>query len=79
MKSDEYIKYSFGHNRYHFTFNAFSIFSGSETALMSISRIRLKHLASTKSGSVRNIQAMLRKPEKLIGTILLGNNLVNVA
>ena len=56
-----------------------AFFSGSETALMSISRIRLKHPARTKSGSVRNIQAMLRKPEKPIGTILLGNNLVNVA
>ena len=59
------------------SFSAF--FSGSETALMSISRIRLKHLAKTKPRRTKIIEGMLHRPERLIGTILLGNNLVNVA
>lgn len=58
-------------------FSAF--FSGSETALMAINRLRLKHLAQTKPMRVRLVERVLRKPERLIGTILLGNNLVNVA
>jgi putative hemolysin len=59
------------------SFSAF--FSGSETALMAISRIRLKHLAKTKPRRAKLIEDMLHKPDRLIGTILLGNNLVNVA
>jgi putative hemolysin len=58
-------------------FSAF--FSGSETALMAMSRLRLRHLAETKPVRARLVEQMLKKPERLIGTILLGNNLVNVA
>ncbi len=58
-------------------FSAF--FSGSETALMSISRLRLRHLVKTKPMRVKLVERVLKRPEKLIGTILLGNNLVNVA
>ena len=58
-------------------FSAF--FSGSETALMAISRLRLRHLAETKPIRARLVERLLKKPERLIGTILLGNNLVNVA
>ena len=56
-----------------------AFFSGSETALMSISRLRLRHLAETKPVRARMVEGMLKKPERLIGVILLGNNLVNVA
>ena len=58
-------------------FSAF--FSGSETALMAISRLRLRHLAETKPKRTRMVERVLKEPDKLIGTILLGNNLVNVA
>jgi putative hemolysin len=58
-------------------FSAF--FSGSETALMAISKMRLKHLAEKRPVRVRLVERLLGKPEKLIGAILLGNNLVNVA
>jgi putative hemolysin len=58
-------------------FSAF--FSGTETALMAISKLRLRHLAETKPRRAMLVEQILRKPEKLIGTILLGNNLVNVA
>ena len=58
-------------------FSAF--FSGSETALMAISKLRLGHLAETMPVRVKLVQRILKRPERLIGTILLGNNLVNVA
>jgi len=58
-------------------FSAF--FSGSETALMAISRLRLRHLAETRPRRAGIVERILKNPEKLIGTILLGNNLVNVA
>ena len=59
------------------SFSAF--FSGSETALMAVSRLRLRHMAKTSPRKVKTVEAVLRNPERLIGTILLGNNLVNVA
>jgi Mg2+/Co2+ transporter CorB len=58
-------------------FSAF--FSGSETALMAISRLRLRHLAETRPKRAKIVERVLKEPDKLIGTILLGNNLVNVA
>lgn len=56
-----------------------AFFSGSETALMAISRLRLAHLAKAKPLRAKLVERILKKPERLIGTILLGNNLVNVA
>ncbi|UCB47873.1 MAG: DUF21 domain-containing protein [Deltaproteobacteria bacterium] len=58
-------------------FSAF--FSGSETALMAISRLRLRHLAETKPMRAKLVERVLEKPERLIGAILIGNNLANVA
>ena len=55
-----------------------AFFSGSETALMAISRLRLRHLAETRPKRTRSVERVLKHPDKLIGTILLGNNLVNV-
>jgi putative hemolysin len=57
-------------------FSAF--FSGSETALMAVDRWRLRHLGRRRKRA-RLVEKTLREPQKLIGTILLGNNLVNVA
>ncbi|MBN1636209.1 MAG: DUF21 domain-containing protein [Deltaproteobacteria bacterium] len=56
-----------------------AFFSGSETALMAISKIRLRHLADSMPKRAHLVETLLKKPERLIGTILLGNNLVNVA
>ncbi len=58
------------------TFSAF--FSGSETALMAVDRWRIRHLGRQRRRA-RLVEKTLKEPEKLIGTILLGNNLVNVA
>jgi Mg2+/Co2+ transporter CorB len=55
-----------------------AFFSGSETALMAVDRWRIRHLAR-KRRRARLVEKTLKEPEKLIGTILLGNNLVNVA
>jgi putative hemolysin len=56
-----------------------AFFSGSETALMAVSRVRLRQLAKRHTRSVKIVEGILEKPENLISTILLGNNLVNVA
>ncbi len=55
-----------------------AFFSGSETALMTLNRYRLKHLSKIgHSGAVR-AQKLLQRPDRLIGLILLGNNFVNI-
>lgn len=55
-----------------------AFFSGSETALMAANQLRLRHMAKKdrRAGLVSNI---LERPERLLGTLLLCNNLVNVA
>lgn len=58
-----------------FALSAF--FSGSETALMSIDRYKLRHRAR-RNKSARMVVELLRQPDRLIGVILLGNNLVNI-
>ena len=54
-----------------------AFFSGSETALMSLNRYKLKHLAKSNRGA-RLAVKLLQEPDRLIGLILLGNNLVNI-
>ncbi len=56
-----------------------AFFSGSETALLSFSRLRLKHLARKGDRRALVILALLKRPDRLLGTILVGNNLVNTA
>ena len=53
-------------------------FSSSETGLMAINRYRLRHLANSGHIAAKAAQKLLRKPDRLIGLILLGNNLVNI-
>ncbi len=52
-------------------------FSSSETGLMALNKYRLRHLAKQGHGGARAAQKLLQKPDRLIGLILLGNNLVN--
>jgi len=54
-----------------------AFFSGSETALMSLNRYRLRHKARTGHRGARLAENLLKRPDRLIGLILLGNNLVN--
>ncbi|MEJ2114649.1 MAG: HlyC/CorC family transporter [Gammaproteobacteria bacterium] len=55
-----------------------AFFSGSETALMALNRYRLRHLANTGHRGAKQAQSLLEKPDRLIGLILLGNNVVNL-
>ena len=52
-------------------------FSGTETAMMAINRYRLKHLVKKKHRAARISNKLLRYPDRLLGVILIGNNLVN--
>jgi len=53
-------------------------FSSSETGMMSINRYRLKHLSKKGDANALRVTELLRRPDRLIGLILIGNNLVNV-
>lgn len=55
-----------------------AFFSSTETALMSVNRYRLRHKAKSGHRSARLAEALLARPDRLIGIILLGNNVVNV-
>jgi len=55
-----------------------AFFSGSETALMTLNRYRLRHLASEGHRGAKLAQKLLERPDRLIGLILLGNNFVNI-
>ena len=54
-------------------------FSSSETGLMSLNRYRLKHLANEGNSAAKRVEKLLSRPDRLIGLILIGNNLVNIA
>ena len=56
-------------------FSAF--FSGSEAALLSVQRVRLRRLVSDKTAGAARVERMIEHPERLLPPILLGNNLVN--
>ncbi len=53
-------------------------FSGSETALTAVSRARIHRLARSGSKQAGIVEKLIAKKERLIGALLLGNNLVNV-
>lgn len=55
-----------------------AFFSGSETALMTLNRYRLRHLTKAGHRGARRADRLLRRPDRLIGLILLGNNFVNI-
>jgi Mg2+/Co2+ transporter CorB len=54
-----------------------AFFSGSETALMSLNRYQLRHKAREGHRGAELAERLLQRPDRVIGLILLGNNLVN--
>jgi Mg2+/Co2+ transporter CorB len=56
-----------------------AFFSISETSMMALNRYRLKHLAKTGNRGAVLVSKLLQRTDKLLGVILLGNNLVNTA
>ena len=57
-------------------FSAF--FSMSETALMSISKIKIRHMVEEGNKDYKALEKLLDNPSKLIGGILIGNNIANI-
>lgn len=55
-----------------------AFFSGSETALMTLNRYRLRHLKDAGHKGASHAHRLLQRPDRLIGLILLGNNFVNI-
>ena len=55
-----------------------AFFSGSETALTATSRARMHKLESDGNQRARNVNLLISDRERMIGAILLGNNLVNI-
>ncbi len=53
-------------------------FSGSETALVSLNRYRLKHLVSSGHKGAQAASSLLERPDRLFGLILIFNNFVNI-
>ncbi|MEN8721289.1 MAG: HlyC/CorC family transporter [Alphaproteobacteria bacterium] len=53
-------------------------FSGSETALTATSRARIHQLAQQGNKRAKGVEKLIQDQERLIGAILLGNNLVNI-
>ncbi|MEG1256840.1 hemolysin family protein [Clostridium sp.] len=56
-----------------------SFFSASETSLMSISKIRVRHMVDEKVNGATNIKKLIDDPSNLLASVLVGNNIVNIA
>jgi Mg2+/Co2+ transporter CorB len=52
-------------------------FSGSETAMVALNRYRLRHLVKEGHRGATKASRLLQRPDRLLGVILIGNNLVN--
>ncbi|PRR80763.1 HlyC/CorC family transporter [Clostridium vincentii] len=53
-------------------------FSMSETSLMSLSKIRIRHMLKEEVKGSKLLEKLLKDPNKLLGAILIGNNIVNI-
>jgi putative hemolysin len=56
-----------------------AFFSSSETAFISLQKIRIEQMVNAKVRGAKRVANMVGQPEKLLSTILLGNNFVNTA
>ena len=56
-----------------------AFFSSSETALTTVSTIRLKSLADNGSKNAKLVLTLKENPDKMLSAILIGNNIVNIA
>jgi len=54
-------------------------FSASETALMSLSKIRIRHMKEEGIKGANQVSNLIEDPNKLLSSILVGNNVVNIA
>jgi len=56
-----------------------AFFSSSETAFTALQRVKVEHMVSTNVPGAKRVSRLMQHPEKLLSTILTGNNLVNTA
>ncbi len=56
-----------------------AFFSGSETALISMNKIRIRHLADSGNKNAAVLIKLLENPEEFLTAILIGNNIVNIS
>lgn len=56
-----------------------AFFSASETALMSLSKIRMRHMQEEGVKNADLVASLIESPNKLLNAILVGNNVVNIA
>jgi Mg2+/Co2+ transporter CorB len=54
-----------------------AFFSIAETSMMAINRYRLKHMAAQGHAGARRVEELLKRTDRLLGAILIGNNVVN--
>ena len=52
-----------------------AFFSGAETAIVSCNRIRIRHLAQGLDRNAQVAEGLLAKPERVLATTLIGNNI----
>lgn len=57
-------------------FSAF--FSSSEIALSSLANVKVIHILNEKGGKAKDLKLWLKHPNKMLNTILIGNNIVNI-
>lgn len=55
-----------------------AFFSASETGLMSLNRYRLRHLVRIKHPGAIRAEALLSRPDRLMGLVQIGNNFLNI-
>lgn len=55
-----------------------AFFSSSETGILSLNRYRLRHMAKEGHRGAKRVSSLLSRPDRLLGTILIGNNFVNI-
>ncbi len=58
-------------------FSAF--FSLSEAALLSVGKIRIRHIAESGNNNAKQVVRLLENPERFLAAILIGNNFVNIS
>lgn len=54
-------------------------FSGSEVALISLTKLRVRQMIDKKKFGAVFVKRLKDDPQRMLATILIGNNLVNVA
>lgn len=55
-----------------------SFFSASETALMSLSKIRIRNMVEENIPGSKKVQKLVENPSTMLSGILVGNNIVNI-